>query len=47
MDSWLILVLLGSTVIHVGANNTTTGKLSLDKAGFQKIILLLHLITQN
>lgn len=46
MDSWFILVLLGSSLTRVGANNATTGKLSFDKAGVLNRILLSHLMTK-
>lgn len=46
MDSWFIFVLLGSGLMHVSANNATTGKLSFDKAGIWNRILLSHLMTQ-
>ena len=44
MDSWFLLTLLGSGLIHVGANNTTTGKLPFDKIGTWNRILFYFLI---
>ena len=46
MDSWFLLVLLGSGLIHVGANNTTIGKVPFDKTGIWNRILVLCLMTQ-
>lgn len=44
MDSWFLLVLLGSGLIHAGASNTTTGKLLFDETGIWNRILVLHLM---